>query len=1020
METPFALLKFIAKAALNVVGAGMAGELIVEGVPAIARDIWAWWGPERDEAARKAEVEALAQAAPSTLRKQAEQIVLEVAPERSPAERSRVAIYLSLLPGAVRHSLRRAEDPSGRTLPSGLALRKPEDLLPFLPTRVPRFQPGHRPAGIGDWELVELLGVGGFGEVWKARNPHLPDAAPVALKFCLDPTAARVLRNEAAILARVSKQGRHPGIVQLLHTYLGADPPCLEYEYVGGGDLAGAVYAALQHKGKLSPVVAGKVVYRLARIMTFAHRLNPPIVHRDLKPANVLMQKHADGTPHFRIADFGIGGVAAGQALEESRGSTSSSASPSMLRGSHTPLYASPQQRQGAAPDPRDDVHALGVIWYQLLIGDLTKGVPQGAGWMRRLAAQGIAQEAIDLLADCIEEDPDGRPRDAGVLAERLKVVLDAGNPTGDPVVTGVRKVEQPSGGSGLPGWLQPGTEGHTGSAVSQPQQPDREANRTTADVSTNQPRQAPGQAPDTVAGLSSADGQNHETAEQAGTQAPSPDQLFADAQAHQANGDHREALKLFKQALRAGYPEVEVCRCRAASHLARRDLDSALDDLSLVVQRERQSPAGYLERGRLFLTRNDPERAIGDFTTAIRLDVRNVDAYLGRGRAYEVRGAYDLALADYNEALRLAPERADILRIRARAHLLRGDHDRTLADCELALRLQPDCAQARYLQGKALQAKGDLDAALAAFIDAIRLDPNDAQAYCARGEVFAARGNDEQAISDFTQAVQIDRNLAHAYHQRGLAYLRRKNIGTAQWEFTSALRSEPKNVRYLLDRANCYLLRGKFGEAIHDCTKVLRLENGNLDAYRLRGICYAKSGSYGRAISDLTRVIAAGRGDAELLGLRAESLCERRRLEEATTNVTEALRLDPACAAALAARGCLYARRSEPEAALADLSEAIRLQPKEGRFYRHRAKLYQGLGRHKEAVADFGKAIRHLPPDAALHEKRARSYDKLGETDKAQADRDKAANLAREAAPETETEQAPRAADNEQPADAS
>ena len=248
---------------------------------------------------------------------------------------------------------------------------------------------------------------------------------PVALKFCFDSSAKdSLLRHEAAILNQVMRQGRHPGIVALQHTYLSADSPCLEYEYVAGGDLGGLLQDWRRNPPGTDRV--GRLILELTRIVAFAHRLSPPIVHRDLKPANILVQPAPDGGFTLRVADFGIGGVAANRALAASaRGVSRGQFLVTALRGAHTPLYASPQQMRGEPPDPRDDVYSLGVIWYQILTGSLIAGRPGGTRWTGRLSAAGVPQGQVDLLSACLEDEPADRPADAGILADRLGTLLD-------------------------------------------------------------------------------------------------------------------------------------------------------------------------------------------------------------------------------------------------------------------------------------------------------------------------------------------------------------------------------------------------------------------------------------------------------------------------------------------------------------------------------------------------------------------------------------------------------------------
>jgi serine/threonine protein kinase len=415
--------KIALKLGASACGAGVAVD--------VADMLWDFWGkvvPTEEE--RRQVIQQIALTPPEEFTAEVDAVVDELSADAAEDSLELVKTYLHQIPKSIQRSLRTQADPTGKTVPPSLSLRSASDLAALLPRRLPRFAPGDRPPGVGDWELVELLGAGGFGEVWKARNPNLAAGEPVALKFCLDLEAAASLRNEAVLLNHVMEHGRRqPGIVALLHTYLSADPPCLEYQYVAGGDLTGFIRELHQPPAGLGPRLveqAANLMRDLAGIIGFAHGLHPPIVHRDLKPANVLVQRSPRGKITIRVSDFGIGAVAAGQALTQTaKGcTTDGQSSPDVISGAYTPLYASPQQVRGERPDPTDDVYSLGIVWHQLLIGELTKGCPTGKRWRQRLLDGGMPAAMADLLESCFEAEATDRPANAGVLADRLTALL--------------------------------------------------------------------------------------------------------------------------------------------------------------------------------------------------------------------------------------------------------------------------------------------------------------------------------------------------------------------------------------------------------------------------------------------------------------------------------------------------------------------------------------------------------------------------------------------------------------------
>ena len=210
------------------------------------------------------------------------------------------------------------------------------------------------PRTIDKYELVEKLGEGGFGVVYKAR--HLVTKLPVAIKILVTrtdahPDVATRFRREASIGNEID----HENIVRALDFGYVSGQPYLVLEFLDGV----GVDEAVRTHGPMAPHRVARIALQVADALAAAH--GHGVIHRDLKPENIFLVRRSGRDDFVKVLDFGIAKLTAGASLD---GLATRS---QMLIGS--PVTMSPEQCRGADIDLRSDIYALGIVIFFALTG---------------------------------------------------------------------------------------------------------------------------------------------------------------------------------------------------------------------------------------------------------------------------------------------------------------------------------------------------------------------------------------------------------------------------------------------------------------------------------------------------------------------------------------------------------------------------------------------------------------------------------------------------------------------------
>jgi eukaryotic-like serine/threonine-protein kinase len=273
------------------------------------------------------------------------------------------------------------------------------------------------------FEILQLLGQGGMGAVYKARDTELERL--VALKLIRPDLASHpeILRRfkQELILAR---EVTHRNVIRIFDLGQAHGIKFITMEYVEGRDLRGL----LQEKGKMTAEEAVPIVIQIASALDAAHTAG--VVHRDLKPQNTMVDK--DGRVY--VMDFGIA-----RSLE-TPGMTQTGA----LMG--TPEYMSPEQAKGEKVDARSDLFALGIIFYEMLTGTspfkaetamatMFKRTKERATPLSQLNI-GVPGVISDIVTKCLEMEPEQRYQSARAIVDDLDLWKGGGAPRGTIIPT--------------------------------------------------------------------------------------------------------------------------------------------------------------------------------------------------------------------------------------------------------------------------------------------------------------------------------------------------------------------------------------------------------------------------------------------------------------------------------------------------------------------------------------------------------------------------------------------------------
>ncbi len=707
----------------------------------------------------------------------------------------------------------------------------------------------------GRYQIIEELGKGGMGKVYKALDTDLKEKVAIKLikpEVALDKKTIERFRNELKFARKI----RHKNVCQMYDLNREEGTHYITMEYVHGEDLK----RLIRKMGQMSAGQVISIAMQVCEGMAEAHRLG--VVHRDLKPQNIMIDEEGNA----RIMDFGIARSVKGKGITGA----------GVMIG--TPEYMSPEQVEGKESDQRSDIYSLGVILYEMVTGRVpfegdtpfTVGVKHKSEAPRNpkeLNSQ-IPDDLSRVILRCIGKDKEQRYQSAGEVRSELKNI-EKGIPTTEKVIPkrkpitskeitvtfDLKKLFVPALVIAAlviavvliwKPWSQK-------EAVPIPSDNPSIAVLPFVDLSPKKDQEyfCDGMTDEIIAKLSRFKGwkviprtsmmryKNTDkdfkklgqeldvTTILEGSIGKESDDIRVNAKLIRIE----DSISLWSDTYEKKLESVFAIQSDVAEKIA-----NALQVELSPEEKERleKKPTENLEaynlylRGRYFWNKRTEEtmkKSVEYFEEALELDPNYALAYAGLADAYNMLGEY-LFLPPpeaFNKAKEAALKSMEIDDTLAEAYVSIGlvkyrfdwDWSGAEKDFKKAIRFKASYAQAHHWYGAFLRDMGRFDEALAEYIRALELDPISLPINTSLGRNFQVARQYNQAIEQCKKALEIDSNFPWAHCVLAQAYLQKSMFEEAISEFQKAANLSDRSVEYLSQLAHAYAVSGNRNKAL-------------------------------------------------------------------------------------------------------------------------------------------------------------------------------------------------------------